>query len=299
MLYELCYSRNIGCQRIGKLVVPRDPLDQQGLEQLFQQGTQNGVEDLHFLSRRELESWAPALAVKAAFHSASSGIVDSHGVMKCLEAEAQSRGAVVSYGSEIVGIQRRTRDYLVEVREGDGELSQIAAQIVINSAGLHADKIASMAGIDIEKAGYVIQYVKGEYARVRDLRHIPPGKLVYPTVNQSGRDVHLVYDLQGRAKLGTLNTCIDKIVDYRMLQSDPHPFYQEISSCMPLLQPDDLSLDTCGIAPKFGGLGGPPRDYLIRDEKDRGLPGLINLIGIGSPGLTSCLAIAQQVRQLL
>ena len=298
LLYELCRKKDIPFRKIGKLAVAQTQGDTKELERLFRQGKQNGVADLQLLSGKELRSREPHLKIAAAFHSPSSGIIDSHAYMKCLESTAEEHGAVISYGSRVAGIEKNGNGYVLEIEEPNNGKSRISAEMVINSGGLYADEIARMAGIDTEKAGYSFCYMKGEYARVVDTSRIPLEKLVYP-VPHGILDIHLVIDLQGQAKLGTLNTMIEKQVDYRMLQEDAEVFYREAKTYLPQLEPGDLALDMCGIVPKFESPGDPKQDYVIQHESDRGLPGFVNVMGIGSPGLTSSLSIARHVVKLL
>ena len=299
MLYRICADAGIPHRRIGKLIVAQDDGERESIEGLAEQGWNNGVDDLRFLSQSELTRYAPELSARHALLSPSTGIIDSHALMKYLEARTKEKDGLLCYGCETLEIRKGQSDYLLKIKEPDGGITEIAAEAVVNCAGLFADRLAETAGIDIDREGYRINFFKGEFVRVNRPERVPRDKLVYPVLPMDKIGVHTVVDLQGQVKLGPLGSHIEKRIDYRMAHDSVDEFFDPISGFLPRLSRDDLSLDTCGIVPKLDAPGEPTSDYIIRHEADRGLPGLVNLVGIQSPGLTSCLSIARMVSGLL
>ncbi|MBE0633844.1 FAD-dependent oxidoreductase, partial [Candidatus Bathyarchaeota archaeon] len=178
-----------------------------------------------------------------------------------------------------------------------GEPFEIETRVVINSAGLFSDKVAEMAGIDIDKAGYRIHWSKGEYF---SLRGKPPAQmLVYPPPPRDAASlgIHSVPDLTGRLKFGPNAYYVDEI-NYAV-QSDKEPFWRDVVKYFPTVGLEYLYPDMSGIRAKLQGPGDPVRDFVIRHEEDKGLPGFINLVGIESPGLTSSPAIAEMVEDMV
>jgi L-2-hydroxyglutarate oxidase LhgO len=186
----------------------------------------------------------------------------------------------------------------VDIRDSDGADVTLAAACVVNSAGLQSDRIAASAGIDVDAAGYRIHPAKGEYFRVSYRHRGKLTRLVYPVPAESHLGAHAVLGLDGGLRLGPNSFAVDAM-DYTVDPSHLGEFLAKAVRLLPFLEADDLTPDIAGIRPKLNRLDEPLRDFVIRREDDRGLPGLIDLIGIESPGLTSCLAIAEMVESLL
>jgi L-2-hydroxyglutarate oxidase LhgO len=231
-------------------------------------------------------------------HSRDSGIVDSHALMRYFEHTAVSRGATLAYNCEVTGIQKNGAGYSVEIREANGELTVLKTACVINSAGLHADRVAGMAGMDVAQAGYEIRPCKGEYFRVSSRHKGRLHTLVYPVPSSVHLGAHAVLGLDDSLKIGPSSFYVDTL-DYAVDPAHQSVFHRKAHRFLPFLELDDLSPDMSGIRPKLYRQGEPFRDFVIREESDRGLPGLVNLVGMESPGLTSCLAIAEKVKSLL
>jgi L-2-hydroxyglutarate oxidase LhgO len=155
-----------------------------------------------------------------------------------------------------------------------------------------------MAGVEVERAGYRIYPCKGEYFRIADRHRGRIRHLVYPTPSPVHLGAHVVVGLDGGLKIGPDSNYVDRI-DYTVDASHQREFFEKASRFLPFLSYGDLSPDMSGIRPKLYRRGEPFRDFVIREETDRRLPGLINLIGMESPGLTSCLTIAEKVESLL
>lgn len=155
-------------------------------------------------------------------------------------------------------------------------------QVIINSAGLHSDKIAQMLGIDIEKARYKLHYSKGEYFRVKGSKSKFINHLIYPTPEKTSLGIHTVTDLQGELKLGPSAFYVEEI-NYDVNPSHKLKFYESTKRFLPFIEPDDLNPDMASIRPKLQGLDDSPEDFVILHEEKKGLPGVIDLIGIDSP----------------
>jgi L-2-hydroxyglutarate oxidase LhgO len=295
LLYEVCGERGIPHERIGKLIVAVTNDEEEELFALKDQAERNGVNDLVLLSERRVRSLEPDVNAKAGIFSPSTGIIDAHSLMRLFTVTAASNGAPVVFNSAVTDIRYDGRAYDVEINGGE---YRFRTEILVNSAGLHADGIAALAGIDVEKEGYRLKYCKGNYFFASPsplLRH-----LVYPVPQRQneGLGIHATLDLGGRVKFGPDTEYVDDL-DYRVNEARKESFFRSVVTYLPAVTVDSLHADTCGIRPKLQGPGEPYRDFVIMEEGDRGFPGLINLIGIESPGLTACIPIARHVASLV
>ena len=299
MLYELCQRYGIGHRRIGKLIVAVDEEETHKLETLLERGKRNGAEGLKLLSRHEIQELEPNIEGVAAILSPSTGIIDSYALMKYFTAKAEGQGVQIVYQTRVVGIEKVFGGYKVTVRDSTGEF-QFTTTILINCAGLYSDKVAELAGINIAKAAYRLHYCKGEYFSVVGGKNRLVKKLIFPLPPPEGAGVgiHVTLDLEGRMRLGPSIQYVDSI-DYAIGNQHKQFFYESVRKFLPFIQYDDLEPEMAGIRPKLQGPGEEIRDFVIRDEDDKGLPGFINLIGIESPGLTASPAIAQFVDSLV
>ncbi|MFH0774049.1 MAG: NAD(P)/FAD-dependent oxidoreductase [bacterium] len=295
LLYQICETHQIPYQRIGKLIVALEEGEINLLELLFAKGRDNGVHDLKLLSEIELKKMEPNIQAKAAIWSPSTGIIDTHSLMKHFESQAKEKGVLLAYGCEVTSIEKKTSGYEVGVVDTDGEKLSFKSQIVVNSAGLSADKIAGLAGINVDTAGYRLHYAKGEYFKVCSEKSRFIHHLVYPTPTPISLGIHTLLDLSGRMKLGPNAFYVDEI-DYGVEEAHRKDFFASAKSILPFLEEDDLSPDMAGIRPKLQAKEEPVRDFVIKEESGSGLPGFINLIGIESPGLTASPAIAKYVK---
>jgi L-2-hydroxyglutarate oxidase LhgO len=224
--------------------------------------------------------------------------MDAHGLMDHYHREARrkSGGDPLILGTEVTGVEQKGDGYIIDMVSG-GDRFSVGARMVINSAGLHSDRVAEMAGIDIDEAGYRIHWCKGDYF---SLTGKPPAKmLVYPPppLDAASLGIHTVPDLTGRIKFGPSAYYVDEIT-YKV-EGSRDEFWEDIVRYLPMIDKQDLHPDMSGIRPKLQAPGDPARDFVIAHEEDRGYPGLINLIGIESPGLTSSPAIAELVGKMV
>lgn len=290
LLYDFCEKYSVPHARLGKLIVAMNDGEVVQLEELMERGMGNGVRGMRFLESAEIEALEPSIKAKKALFSPSTGIIDSHILMKKLEEQAQEQDVLISYGSEVRGVRYEGGEYYINV---NGEEALKTGKL-INSGGLFADKIAAIAGIDIQANKYQLHYCKGEYfsfSKPSFLKH-----LVYPVPEQDikGLGIHAVLDLAGGLKFGPNAEYVNEI-DYKVDPSHRASFYNAVKDLYPMVNESDLSPDQAGVRPKLQGPGQGFRDFVIREESGNGFPGLINLIGIESPGLTGCLAIGKLI----
>jgi len=293
LLYELCDKHNIAYKKTGKIIIAADENEADWLAALYEQGRKNGVDDLVLLSRTELKKLEPNIEGKAGLLSPSSGILDSHSLLKLLYNQAREKGAAFVFGTEVVGIERMGEKYRVKIKDREG-ISAVISQVVINAAGLNSDRIAQLAGIDTAKAGYKLHYCKGEYFSLDSKYGNLVSRLIYPAPEQAGHGIHWRQGLDGRVLLGPSAYYVEAI-DYAVDEKHKKYFYNSAKRFLPFIELEDLAPESAGIRPKLQGPGEAFRDFVITHEEKAGFPGLVNLIGIESPGLTAAPAIARYV----
>ncbi len=300
MLYAFCEEHQVPFRRIGKVIVAATSHEEEAVEKLLKKGLENGAEGLSMLTKKELKEREPYVNGLSALYSPNTGIIDTHILIKRLEALALGRGCSILYRTKLAGIERTPGGYACWVEGPASERYPFQTSAVVNAAGLQADTVAALAGIDIDKAAYRIFPVKGHYFRVRGSKQSLVNGLVYPSPEKklTGLGIHVTKDLSGSVRLGPDARYVDTI-DYDVNPALAADFIRGVRTLLPFLVEDDLQPDMAGIRPKIQPPGGDVRDFVISHEADRGLFGLISLIGIESPGLTSCLAIGDMVRILL
>lgn len=298
LLYEFCDSYGIAHKKIGKLIVAIDKGELKDLESLYKRGLDNGVKDLAVLSKKEIGEIEPHVKAEAAIYSPSTGILDTHGFMKSLVVRFEGRGGSIVYNTQVLGIDKKKDGFKVRVNDKTEGSFTFSAQIIINCAGLHSDRIAAMVGLKDDE--YSLKYCKGDYFRVAQQKAMHIKRLIYPVPGEDrpGLGIHATLDLVGGLRLGPDDEYVDRI-DYRVDESKKKVFYESVRVFLPFIDLEDISPDTAGIRPKLQGEGEGFRDFVIKDESDNGLAGFINLIGIESPGLTSSLSIAKMVRDMV
>ena len=298
LLYEYCERHEVPYNRCTKIIVAMIPEEVAHLEKILATGKTNGVE-LEMITgekSRELEPNVPAVA---ALFSPNTGVISAHGLMDALLHEVKTKGATFQASAEVTGLEKRGGEYAITISTPGG-VEHFTSERVINAAGLECDTIAALVGIDPDQAGYRLHYCKGSYFSVASSRTGIVKRLVYPVPTAVSLGVHALVDITGRLRFGPDAEFLEKrALDYRVDASKRAAFARGVRRLVPTLTEEDLSPDISGIRPKVQAPGEPARDFIICDESDRGFSGLINLIGIESPGLTSCLAIARHVEGLL
>ena len=297
LLYKLCDKHNISYKKTGKIIVAADENEISWLEELYEQGRKNGVDDLVLLSRTELKKLEPNIEARAGLLSPSSGILDSYTLLKFLYSQAREKGARFVFDTEVIGIERAGAKYKVQIKDRDG-ISAFVAHVIVNCAGLNSDKIAQLAGIDIAKAGYKLHYCKGEYFSLSSKYRNLVVRLIYPVPEQAGHGIHVTVGLDGRVRLGP-NARYVEAIDYEVDGTQKEAFYNSVKRFLPHIELEDLDPESAGIRPKLQGPDEAFRDFVIAREEKASLPSLINLIGIESPGLTASPAIARYVGRMV
>jgi L-2-hydroxyglutarate oxidase LhgO len=298
LLYEICAAQNLPHKRIGKIITATSTSELDELDALLKHGRENGVE-LEQLTGEQVRSIEPHVASVGGILSPSTGIMSAHGFMSFLSHTALSNGATIQTGCEVRGIEKRVDGFQLTIND-HGEISTFTTGLVVNAAGLDADTVASMAGIDVDKAGYRLHWAKGSYFAVQGPKRRIVSRLVYPMPPRESLGVHAVVDLGGGLRFGPdVEYLPERIQEYSVRESKRHEFGKAVRQIVPSITDDDLTPDQSGIRSKLQKKGEPPRDFIIRNETDRGLDGIISLIGIDSPGLTSSPAIAKYVKRIV
>jgi L-2-hydroxyglutarate oxidase LhgO len=281
--------------RCGKLIVAisADQVDE--LEALRQRALTNGVEDIEQLTPREIRQREPAVVCTAGIHSPSTGIIDSHGFMVALRGDIEASGGTIAVLSSFAHGEVKAGGLRLEI-DADGARTELEADTVINCAGLAASSVAqALEGLDAQTIPST-RFAKGNYFVLQGKS--PFNGLIYPLPEPGGLGVHVTLDLSGSARFGPDVEWIEQI-DYEVDSGRAEAFYTAIRSYWPDLPDDSLVPGYSGVRPKLVGPGEPAADFVISGPADHGVPGLVNLYGIESPGLTSALAIAEHVAALL
>ncbi len=301
LLYEFCSKNNIPFAKTGKFIVAVNKEDSENLNKIYLNALNNGVDDIYYTSQEKLFKSEPNVKASEAIFSPSTGIIDSHRLMYVLEAKSIANNCDFAYNHQLISIEKIEGGYSLIIKSND-ETFQISTELLINAAGLESDLIANYAGIDIVKEDLNLSWCKGNYFKIGHKSKFAINHLIYPVPpkNYSGLGIHVTLDLSGNLRLGPnadYMPCKNK--DYSVDENLRDIFFEAAATYIKNINLDDLSPDYSGIRPKLQKSGDPHRDWYIKEETERNLPGLINLIGIESPGLTSCLAIAEYCRKLI
>lgn len=293
LLYRYCEAHGVAHRRCGKLIVATEAGQIASLHRIQAQAAANGVHDLRLLAESEAKAMEPQLRCVAALYSPSTGIIDSHGLMLACQGDAEDRGAMLALLSPVTGGAIGAGGIALDV--GGAEPMRILARTVINSAGLMAQRVAArLRGFPPEQVP-PCHYAKGNYYSLT--ARSPFTHLIYPVPEAAGLGVHLTLDLAGQARFGPDVEWIAEI-DYDVDLRRADGFYRAIRDYWPGLKDGQLAPGYAGIRPKLGGPDAPASDFLIQGPAEHGVPGLVNLFGIESPGLTASLALAQRVVQV-
>jgi L-2-hydroxyglutarate oxidase LhgO len=293
LLYAYCASRGVRYSACGKLIVAThiDQLD--ALKALAARAQANGVQDLAWLEGTEACVLEPALRCVAALHSPSTGIIDSHGLMLALLADVEAAGGVLALNSPMA--QAKYAGGAIELIANDG--TQLRVKTLVNAAGLLAPALATrIAGLGPHLIPQPY-FAKGSYFSLAG--RAPFQRLIYPAPEAAGLGVHLTLDLGGQARFGPDVQWVDDPGDLQVNPQRSEAFYAEVRKYWPQLPDGALLPDYAGMRPKISGPGEATADFCIQGPQDHGVPGLVNLFGIESPGLTSCLAIGEHVASML
>jgi len=288
LLYEYCASHGVPQRNCGKLIVATDEKQISNIEEIRKKAHQNGVTDLVPLTRAQALSLEPELSCVAALHSPSTGIIDSHALMLAFQGDAEAHGAMLALKSPLTKAVFRNGGFELQVANADC----VFTSILVNSAGLRAPSVAkSIQGFE-EKLAPRELYAKGSYFSLA--RRSPFSRLIYPVPEPGGLGVHLTLDLAGQARFGPDVEWVQSIA-YDVDPRRAERFYAAIRRYWPELPDGALLPGYSGIRPKTAGPGEPAPDFQIQGARAHRMPGLVNLFGIESPGLTASLALAEAV----
>ena len=290
LLYDYCELRHIPYRRVGKLIVATSAEQQVTLEELATKGKENGVGDLRHLSADEVSRMEPNINSLSALYSPSTGIVDTAALMLSYQGEIEAAGGILALNAPVKRVQARTSGFRVEIGGADPML--LDTGLLVNSTGLYMTE--TLANIDGFPGRCIpaLYYAKGNYFSLSG--PAPFSHLVYPVPGVASLGIHATLDLAGQVRFGPDVEWVDA-PDYQVSADRVEAFYGAIVRYFPTLDPGRLSPDYAGVRPKLSPPNGAFTDFLIQGEGTHGIAGMINLLGIESPGLTSSLAIAEEV----
>lgn len=301
-IYEFCAAHSVAHRNCGKLVVANGAEQESDLERLAANGRANGVESLQIVDRATVRAREPHIEATAALEVPSTGILSAEDLVKTLARLAAEQGASILAHAMVTGLEPRADSIAVTLRVGDpgepGGVNEetVEARCVINCAGLFADEVAALLG----NRSYRIYPVRGEYCELVRSKSGLINNLVYPMPYKGGLSlgVHLTKTLWGTVLVGPTADYIEDKNDYERNRLPVEEFVRRARPLLPELTAADLQLAYSGIRAKLvppgeKGYG----DFVI--ARDPNVPRAIQLVGIESPGLTSCLAIASRVALLV
>jgi L-2-hydroxyglutarate oxidase LhgO len=298
-LYAYLAARNLGYRKCGKLIVASEAAEEAEIGALYRRALDNGVENMSLLTGDEARALEPNLSCRAAAFSAETGIVDAHALMRSLQGDLESAAGALAFKSPVLG--GAVADGGFELLVGGAASARIRCKLLVNAAGLNAERVArSIEGVPQAHIPE-LKFAKGNYFSCASKPAF--SRLVYPAPVEGGLGVHLTLDLGGRMRFGPdvewLSTRDADGVDYNVDPGRAAAFYAAIRRYWPKLEDGALCPDYSGCRPKLSGPGQPAADFRVDGPALHAIEGLVNLFGIESPGLTSCLAIAEHVAELL
>lgn len=294
-LYAFAEGHGVTHARCGKLIVATSEAQIDTLAGIAGRARANGVVDLRQLSALEAKRLEPELACTGALHSPSTGIIDSHGLMLALLGDAEAHDAAIALNTKVEAGEIADGGLRIETLDAAGNRFEIATTILVNACGLDAPALAGkLRGLPHESIPQP-RFAKGNYFSATG--RTPFTRLIYPVPEEGGLGVHLTLDLDGRMRFGPDVEWVDE-VEYSVDPRRADRFYDEIRKYWPALPDEALQPAYCGIRPKLMIGGEAAADFVIDGPSAHGVRGLVNLFGIESPGLTSCLAIARYVADM-
>jgi L-2-hydroxyglutarate oxidase LhgO len=294
MLYAFGATHGVPHRKYGKLIVATDDAELAKIEAIAAQGHENGVEGLELIGGNAARALEPDLSCVGALHSSETGILDGHAFMLALRGELEDAGGMIAFNTPVTGATRTNGQW--EAKFGGSDAGEAAFDALINCAGLGAQALArTIDGYPAERVPRLVM-AKGNYFAYAGKPVF--SRLVYPTPMPGGLGVHVTLDLAGRMRFGPDVEWIER-EDYDVDPTRADVFYDRIRRYWPGLRDGTLAPDYAGIRPKLSGKGEPQADFLLDTPAQHGLPGLVQMFGIESPGLTSSLSLAEAVTDAL
>ncbi|MEK9683356.1 MAG: NAD(P)/FAD-dependent oxidoreductase [Rhodospirillaceae bacterium] len=293
-LYDFCRSHGVPHRNCGKFIVATSEEQLPELEALMKKAADNGVDDIVWLTPEQVRKEEPSVFCVGALLSPSTGIIDSHSLMLAYQGDAEDAGAVIAFLSPVTS--GRVDSDGIHITAGLTDPLEIRANIVINSAGLHAQDVARLFnGFPSEHVPPTF-FAKGNYYSL--LGKPPFSRPIYPVPEQAGLGVHVTVDLAGQVRFGPDVEWIENI-NYDVDPGRADAFYDAVRKYFPALKDGAIQPGYSGIRPKIQAPGGPAEDFIVQGPSVHGVDGFVNLFGIESPGLTASLALANHVAGLL
>ena len=297
LLYNYCHKHGVEHQKIGKLIIATNDEELSSLDEIKKKAKANGVTDLIKLSQKEVYAKETLIQAVGGLYSPSTGIINSHQLMQSFLGSAEKNGAQLVCNTEVVDVSPCSDGLQVSSRDTNQQTFTFTTSLLINAAGLNAQKVAECI-ISIKKETIPPLYLcQGNYFTLQGKS--PFKHLIYPVPEKSGAGlgIHATIDLSGQVKFGPDTRYIDHI-NYQVDEKLRGKFNGAIRRYYPQITPENLIPAYSGIRPKSQGPGDSFKDFIIQGADKHGIKGLIQLFGIESPGLTSCLSIAEQVKQM-
>lgn len=299
LLYDFCRDYDVPHARCGKIIVATSTAQLDTLRAIAQRAHINGAKDVREIGRADMQAMEPELEGVLGLVSPSTGIVDTHALMLALEGDAATHGASTAFATPFLGASSGGSQLIV--RLGGDEACEVSVNTCVLAAGLASPRLAGMIEGIAPATIPVPHFAKGNYFTLG--RRSPFSRLIYPVPEPGGLGIHLTIDLAGRARFGPdvewLDVQDDRVIDYSVDPSRAEQFYRSIRRYWPGLRDGELLPDYSGVRPKIVARGAPEADFVVQRQDVHGVPGLVALYGIESPGLTSALAIAGHVADLI
>lgn len=294
-LYDYCDLKKIPYNRCGKLIVATSDAEAEVLARIMARAEQNGVEAMAWMTPEQVTEIEPEIRCVTALFSGETGVIDSHAYMLALQGDLEDAGGVIAFGARVVRSQVVPGGVTLTVRMDDGEETEILARQLITNAGLHAQTLLeTMEGFPVSQRP-VLRYAKGNYFACSATS--PFKRLIYPAPEPGGLGVHVTFDLGGQLRFGPDVEWVETL-DYAVDPDRSQSFYAAIRKYWPGLPDNSIHPAYSGIRPKLMNMG-EPADFVIQGPAQHGVPGLVNMLGIESPGLTASLSLASSARDAL
>ena len=298
-LYARAAARGIAHREFGKLIVASDMSELEQLSELETRARANGAREAHLIDARATTLLEPRVRALGALSSPRTGIIDVHALVESYRADALASGASLALATEVIALEARSAHELVATtRSSSGELATVCAEHVVNAAGLGASRVAALTGLPIEPLGYRQHLCKGDYFKLAAKHRGLASRLIYPLPARAGLGIHLTLDLDGALRAGPDTEYIET-PSYHIDAGKRRVFGAALRRYLPDVADGDLEPDFAGIRPKLQAPGEAFRDFVIESAVLHGMPGLVNLLGIESPGITASPAIARRVASLV
>jgi len=296
LLYQRCREHDIPHRQTGKLVVATSDAQLSELEDLRNRGIDNGAGDLQLLDSKQLSRMEPRVRAEGALLSPETGIVDSHALIQSYRSEAIEHGALIITHTTLVGLDCDHGSWCARTRDAKAESFDLQAGWLINSGGLAAQHIASLAGLDCDALDLTLHPCKGDYFSLSGRLRGAVERLIYPMPEAAGLGIHLTLDLEGQLRAGPDTEYVEE-TRYDVDPAKAQRFAAALQRYFPEVTPGDLSPGYAGIRPKLQAPGAPARDFVIHLQAAPAQA--VHLFGIESPGLTAAAALAEEVGRVL